>query len=563
MAEKTVFEGQFYVNMESSRLEDIEEEESNSNPIIGLQEAPNLSFTDALKHWCDEDLLLSMEGLGTHISWAAEYASRKPEDRLSKDQIAAIHLYTQQSPVYCILNTHLRAQDRMILRPVLPFLKLLLSGIYLLTPTKELVYRGINMNLATQLIENSTHLWWAFTSTTRKLNVLENEQYLCKNGRRTMLEIQACCAYDISRYSAFGTEQELILPPGSKLQVKGVLPTACGSTPGLTIVAMTQCPYEPLSLQPKATGVSFRPLSRPDQAPRKLTVKKELEEHSSSVNCVAVSGDGRYIVSGSSDTTVKVWRTGIWDCAAELSEHDHHINSVVVSGNGQYIVSGSSDNSVRVWRMGTWECIAVLKGHSEVVLSVAASADGFRIISGSGDKTVRLWNLKTKQCEAVLKGHTNPVNCVTMSADGRYFVSGGSDNTIIVWMEENIIAKLMDHRGSVNSIAFSKDGRQIVSGSSDNTVRVWELETLKLVVELSGHGGCVRSVAVIGNGQFILSGSDDRTIRVWDMNARKCALAVQGHSGNIMSVVMSDDGQYIVSGSRDSKVWVWSMHERD
>jgi WD40 repeat protein len=64
---------------------------------------------------------------------------------------------------------------------------------------------------------------------------------------------------------------------------------------------------------------------------------------------VAVTPDGRYIVSGSEDETVRVWERDTGKEVQKLTGHHDWVNSVAVTPDGRYIVSGSADQTVRVW----------------------------------------------------------------------------------------------------------------------------------------------------------------------------------------------------------------------
>jgi WD40 repeat protein len=115
--------------------------------------------------------------------------------------------------------------------------------------------------------------------------------------------------------------------------------------------------------------------------------------------------------------------------------------SVCVSADGRYVISGSYDTTVRVWDMSSWECVHVLEGHSDEVTSVNVSADGRYVISGSANKTVRVWDMSSWECVHVLEGHSNVVTCVCVSADGRYVISGSDDKTVRMFhLEHGVIA---------------------------------------------------------------------------------------------------------------------------
>ncbi len=209
----------------------------NFNFIRGVGEAPDCEFSEAVRHTlsCPQ---LAAEDLTPFVRCAQMFADNFNilTCDLNRHQIAAIHFYTQESPFYSHLNRFLRDRDRTKLKPFFPFLKLLLSAIYLLPTIRGTVYRGIKRNLAGDYWKSRTLVWWGFSSTTVELEVLQNPQFLGTSGDRTLFVIEANTAVDISRYSAINSERERLLIPGTQLRVAGVLP----QTPELTIIQMVE-----------------------------------------------------------------------------------------------------------------------------------------------------------------------------------------------------------------------------------------------------------------------------------------------------------------------------------
>ena len=104
------------------------------------------------------------------------------------------------------------------------------------------------------------------------------------------------------------------------------------------------------------------------------------------------------------------------------------------SPDGRRIVSGSEDQTLKVWDAETGQETLTLKGHTGSVYSVAFSPDGRRIVSGSQDGTLKVWDAETGQETLTLKGHTGAgVTSVAFSPDGRRIVSGSNDMTLKVW----------------------------------------------------------------------------------------------------------------------------------
>ena len=120
-----------------------------------------------------------------------------------------------------------------------------------------------------------------------------------------------------------------------------------------------------------------------------------LTGHNDLVNSVAYSPDGKYIVSGSRDKTIKVWNAQTYRAVATLTGHDGYVSSVLYSPNGKYIISGNDDTTIKVWDATTYKEVATLTGHDEWVNSVACSPDGRYIVSGSSDHTIMVWDTLT------------------------------------------------------------------------------------------------------------------------------------------------------------------------
>jgi WD40 repeat protein len=72
--------------------------------------------------------------------------------------------------------------------------------------------------------------------------------------------------------------------------------------------------------------------------------------HTDIVNSIAISPDGKTLISGSNDKTIKLWNLGTGDLIGTLSEHTNSVNVVAISSDGQRFASGSSDNTIKVWQ---------------------------------------------------------------------------------------------------------------------------------------------------------------------------------------------------------------------
>jgi WD40 repeat protein len=79
---------------------------------------------------------------------------------------------------------------------------------------------------------------------------------------------------------------------------------------------------------------------------------------------------------------------------------------VAVSPDGRTIVSGSADRTVKVWEAESGRLLRSLEGHTDSVRAVAVSPDGRTIVSGSWDNTVKVWEAESGRLLRSLEGHT-------------------------------------------------------------------------------------------------------------------------------------------------------------
>ena len=286
--------------------------------------------------------------------------------------------------------------------------------------------------------------------------------------------------------------------------------------------------------------------------------------HSSAVNSVAFSPDGRYIVSGSYDNSIKLWSVEKKKLIYTYEGHSDFVTSIAFSPDGKTIVSGSSDKNIKLWSVERKKLIYTFEGHSDSVNSVAFSPDGKTIVSGSYDNSIKLWSVEKKKLIYTYEGHSNRVNSVAFSPDGKTIVSGSWDNSIKLWSVERkkLIYTYEGHSSSVYSVAFSPDGKTIVSGSDDKSIKLWSVERKKLIYTYEGHSNRVYSVAFSPDGKIIVSGSYDNNIKLWSVERKKLIYTYEGHSNRVNSVAFSPDGKTIVSGSSDKNIKLWSVERK-
>src|SRR3990167_3848437 len=216
-----------------------------------------------------------------------------------------------------------------------------------------------------------------------------------------------------------------------------------------------------------------------------------LSGHSLAVMCAAFSPDGKTIVTGSRDRTIRVWcaRSGYILLTLRYS---HHVNSIAFSPDSKTIVAGLFDGTISVRDANSGDILLTLQ-HSDRVNCVAFSPDGKTIVTGSGDRTTKVWDAKSGA--TLLTLFPSPqANCVAFSPDGKTIVTGSGDYgetrsecpAVNVWdAKSGAILLTLQHSRWRKCVAFSPDGKIIVTGSDDRNAKLWNAITGKLIYTIT------------------------------------------------------------------------------
>lgn len=309
-----------------------------------------------------------------------------------------------------------------------------------------------------------------------------------------------------------------------------------------------------------------------ESALRKASRKESaiLRGHSGWVNYATFSPDGKYIVSASNDSTIRIWDTTNGDQISKpLKVPGGFIQTVSFSPDGNRIVSASWDDTTRIWNAETGEQIGQLDGHTDNVNSAFFSRDGKSVVSASSDNTIRIWDAETgRQIGKPLLGHTRSVNFATFGPRGKRIVSASADSTIRIWdatTGKQIGSPFVGHSDEVTSCCYSPDGKRILSTSKDGTWRIWDLWSHKPYVVSQSERLLFMNHAVFSlDGKRVLSASSDNTIRIWDAETGKqIGQPLEGHTSSVCSAVYSPDGGSIVSASWDNTIRIWNLRPKE
>ena len=289
------------------------------------------------------------------------------------------------------------------------------------------------------------------------------------------------------------------------------------------------------------------------------------------MEAIAFSPDGKTLVSGAGDHSVRLWDLTKQPGAVTLDGHQDWAWDLAFSPNGRTVASASKDATVKIWDVVTGRELMTLL-HPLWVNGVTYSPDGTLIATACDDTLVRLWNPLTGEIVSNLGSHDSVAECVAFSPSGKLLASGSKHGEIKLWETQTRTNTATFHVADDNiiwSIVFTPDGRYLAAAeggmidrsiTTGHLVSVWEVSSGKLVTTLRSHTLDVRTLAYSPDGKILATGSWDGTIKFWDTTSYREIVTLK--TGRVQSLAFSADGKRLASAGADQTIKLWDVRTR-
>jgi WD40 repeat protein len=279
----------------------------------------------------------------------------------------------------------------------------------------------------------------------------------------------------------------------------------------------------------------------------------QLIGHTSFVDAVTFSPDGRQVLTASRDGTARLWNALTGAPQAQLLGHHGRVTSATFTTDGSSAVTSGEDGTARTWSVHSDPQLRTVADGPSPITDIGTTVDGTVVVEGRRDGTVTVRSADGRPVVEVQLAE--PVTSVALSPDGRNVLATGAEGAIGVWTANGSTVALLRQSGSVTAGVFLPDGRAVITAAADGLVRSWDLATQRAKI-VAREKAPVADVAVDPEGVSIATAVGD-IARVRPLGRRGRAVDFVGHRDALTSVSFSSDGARLLTTSFDHDAAIW------
>ncbi len=272
---------------------------------------------------------------------------------------------------------------------------------------------------------------------------------------------------------------------------------------------------------------------------------RTLSGHDRAIYALALTPDGRRLISAGEDHHARVWDTGTGRQVASYLKHTYSINALAVRPDGRLIASGGDGSleSIHLWDPETGTEVGRLPGHSSSIRALAFHPDGVRLLSASQDGALRLWDTSSGRLIRVLVRVPEGLNALAVSPDGLQVFAAGIDGSVYGWDlgNDRPIPALKGHTANVVALAAHPNSYALAASSLEGTIRVWDSDGVRVFDGVRGSG-----LRWSPDGRHLAISGANGSLKVLEYGSGSRVLTLRGHEDNITSVVFTPDGRRII-----------------
>ncbi|CAG8447157.1 3095_t:CDS:2 [Cetraspora pellucida] len=228
--------------------------------------------------------------------------------------------------------------------------------------------------------------------------------------------------------------------------------------------------------------------------------------HVGNVTAVGFHCEGKWMVTGSEDGTLKIWDTRAPSIQRNY-DHKAPVNDVAIHPNQGELISCDQKGSIKIWDLGENTCTHELIPEEDIPMrSVTVAIDGSMLVAANNKGNCYVWEMSNNRDLTDLEplttfsAHKKYITRCLLSPDVKHLATCSADTTVKIWSTANndfeLDKELKGHQRWVWDCAFSADSAYLVTASSDHVARLWELQQGETIRQYNGHHKAAVCVAL-------------------------------------------------------------------
>lgn len=302
-------------------------------------------------------------------------------------------------------------------------------------------------------------------------------------------------------------------------------------------------------------------------APTETTAEafRVFEGHGGPVTALAVSGDGRWLATGSFDTSVGLWPLGGDGPPRWIEGHAAAVNAVAFCGPA-IVASAGDDAEIHLSEVPGGAPSAVLRGHVGKIVDLAVAPDGRLLASAGWDGTARVWDIEAATEVLRIEAHPGGVNAVAFGPDGKTVLTAGKDGVLAEWRlaDGERLRTLATEGFGINRILVFGDPPRLAYGTVDGRTRVLRLADGAEVADLSLDRRPILALATDPEARHLAVGDGEgfvMIVRTQDWRIRHDFHAAR--RGPVWALAFTPSGGGVIAGGMSHRAYLWPLGAPD
>ncbi len=231
-----------------------------------------------------------------------------------------------------------------------------------------------------------------------------------------------------------------------------------------------------------------------------------------------LSADG-WLALFDADAAIEVWDVNAGARQRRLRGHEGSVTALALSADGRRLLSGDRKGMLNWWEVSTGRCLRSVNGHRGAVAFVSLSHDGWHAMSGAidgdtGTLVLRQWELGTGRCiRSFTLGAPGDLRGMCISPDLRR-AAWADASKLHVWdLVRGRPIETIRAGETIDALTVDWRHERAVTAGSRHGIRLWELATGDCVTQGAGHANRITALAIAGDGDRAVTAGRDEMLR--------------------------------------------------